>query len=135
MGYLQSGGRILAHDEMVTCLESYDSILVSAGLDKVVVIWDIRAMDSTSLSRPLRKLSVDDCAILKVAIGPSAGTAAVSTLKGLYLVDFSTGVSKLATPFLDGRQMRRYHDLKWNNTRNLLYAGGDDMRVDQFIFV
>lgn len=117
---------------MITCLDAFDNILVSAGLDKKVVVWDIRALDSTGYTQPLRRLSVDDFPVLKVAVGPSASTAAVSTLKGLYMVDFTNGTSKIATPFKDKRPMGRYHDLKWNSARGLLFAAGDDMRIDQF---
>jgi len=134
-GMYQPGlnGKIAAHEGMITCLDSYDSILVSAGLDKKVIVWDLRALDSSGYTQPLRKLSVDDFAVLKVAIGPGNANIAVSTLKGLYLVDIANGTNRLATPFSDNRPMKRYHDLKWNGVRNLLFAAGDDMRVDQFL--
>jgi len=126
-------GKLATHEGMITCLDSYDTILASAGLDKKVMIWDLRALDSTGYTQPLRKLTVDDCAVLKVSIGPGITSVAVSTLKGLYLVDIANGTSRLATPFSDNRSMKRYHDLKWNSAHNLLYASGDDMRVDLFL--
>eukprot|EP01116_Phalansterium_solitarium_P006599 TRINITY_DN18925_c0_g1_i1.p1 TRINITY_DN18925_c0_g1~~TRINITY_DN18925_c0_g1_i1.p1 ORF type:complete len:615 (-),score=130.08 TRINITY_DN18925_c0_g1_i1:233-2002(-) len=133
-GYQQPGlnMRMAAHDSMITCLSAFDTLLVSGSLDKSVVVWDIRNMDATSFTTPLIKFAVDDTAILKVAIGPDSNHCAVSTLNGLHLIDFSTGKITQATPFADGRPMRRYHDLKWNAARGVLYAAGDDARVDKF---
>eukprot|EP01119_Soliformovum_irregulare_P019161 TRINITY_DN6012_c3_g1_i1.p1 TRINITY_DN6012_c3_g1~~TRINITY_DN6012_c3_g1_i1.p1 ORF type:complete len:143 (-),score=36.25 TRINITY_DN6012_c3_g1_i1:32-460(-) len=112
----------------VTCLDAYSYTLVSAGLDKKVAVWDLRSADRA----PMARLTIDGCAILKVAIGPHSTSAAVSSLKNLYMVDFMTGQSTVVTPFSDKRSMKRYNDLKWNNDRTVLYGGGDDMRVDQF---
>lgn len=131
--FQQSTNRVVTHEGMVTCLDAHENILVSGGLDKQILIWDIRSLSTNKYSTPIRKILVDDFAVLKVAIGPSAASAAVSTLKGLYWVDFATGTAKPAVPFSDGRKMRRYHDLKWNNTHSILFAAGDDMRIDQFI--
>jgi len=131
--YQQSSGKIVAHESMITCLDAFDTILVSAGLDKKVMVWDLRTLDSTGYTQPLRKISVDDSAILKVSVGPSSNSAAVSTLKGLYLVDFTSGISKLAAPFKDKRPTGRYHDLKWCVSQHILFAAGDDTRVDQFV--
>lgn len=86
-------------------------------------------------SAPVSALQLDDSAVLKVALGGgSSSSAAVSTLRGLYLVDFSSArpAACLAEPFKDGRRIGRYHDLKWANGRSLLYAAGDDMRIDVY---
>lgn len=86
-------------------------------------------------SAPVAALQLDDSAVLKVALGGgSSSSAAVSTLRGLYLVDFSSArpAARLAEPFKDGRRIGRYHDLKWANGRSLLYAAGDDMRIDVY---
>jgi WD40 repeat protein len=127
-----NNNKFQAHEGMITCLDAFDNYLVSAGVDKKVLVWDLRMLDSSGYTSPLRKIVVDDSAILKVAIGPSGGQAAVSTLKGLHLVDFTTLQSKAAVPFKDKRSIGRYHDLKWNTNRNLLYAAGDDQRVDLY---
>ncbi len=124
--------KVTAHDSMITCLDAYDNILVSAGLDKKLAVWDIRALDSNGLTQPLMKLVVDDQAILKVAIGPTTNYVATSTLRGLFLVDFSAGTPKAAQPPKEKKPPGRYHDLKWNGNRTILYAAGDDMRVDQY---
>jgi len=130
--FTSSSGRVCAHEGMITCLDAFDTILVSSGLDKKVVVWDIRTLDNNSFTQPLRRISVDENPVLKVAVGPSSMTAAVSTLKGLYLVEFNNFTSKPATQFKDRRTTGRYHDLKWNIPRGTLYAAGDDMRVDVY---
>jgi hypothetical protein len=85
-------------------------------------------------SAPVASLQLDDSAVLKVAFGGRPNCAAVSTLRGLYLADFSNPrpTARLAEPFKDNRRIGRYHDLKWANGRNLLYAAGDDMRIDVY---
>jgi len=86
-------------------------------------------------SAPVSSLQLDDSAVLKVSLGGGTSSAAVSTLRGLYLVDFASGarpVARPAEPFKDGRRIGRYHDLKWANGRSLLYAAGDDMRIDVY---
>lgn len=84
--------------------------------------------------KPVSSLQLDDSAVLKVALGGGPQKAAVSTLRGLYLVDFSgtTPIARVAEPFPDARRVGRYHDLKWAPGRKLLYAAGDDMRVDLY---
>lgn len=126
-------GNIVAHKSMITCLDALGPIMISGGLDKQVMVWDLRTLDSGGFQQPLLTCPIDDSVILKVAIGPGLqNSAAVSTVKGLYFVDFETGTSKIATPFQDQRSMSRYNDLKWNSQASVLYAGGDDMRVDVF---
>lgn len=126
---------------MITCLDSFDSILVSGGLDKKVVVWDLRMLATTGYTQPYARLSVDEMPVLKVAIGPSQQSTAVSTLAGLFMVDFLSGTPKPAQPFPTtatantptGKKAKRYHDLKWNSMKNILYAAGDDGAVDQYV--
>lgn len=125
-----AGGRVVAHDSMITCLDAVDNYLVSGSLDKKVAVWDLRAASSGSLSQPLAKFSVDENAVLKVAICPQSNLAAVSTLSGLHLVDLVAQTHTVATPFPDRRTVSRYHDLKWNATRDILFAAGEEGRVD-----
>lgn len=120
-------GKVIAHEATISCIDACDNILISSGLDKKLCIWDIRILEN---SQPLQKISIDDSAILKVAIGPSNQEAAISSLKGLYLINFNSGLHKTVSSF---KKTCIYHDLKWNSTRNILYAAGDEMIVDQFI--
>lgn len=78
-------------------------------------------------------LQLDGSPVLKVALGEGPRhCAAASTLRGLYMVDFASArpVVRPAEPFKDGRRIGRYHDLKW--AKNVLYAAGDDMRIDVY---
>lgn len=70
-------------------------------------------------------------AILRVAAcraGPT-GLAAVSTVKGLYLVRLADGAVERTDPAA-GRAVQPYHDVKWAWGR--LWAGGEDKAVDSF---
>jgi len=86
-------------------------------------LWDLRKFEQ----KPLRSLDLDGTAILKSAIGPSAASAAISTRKSLYLLDLRSGDTII--PTID-KPAGRYHDLKWNFSRNTLFAAGDDKRID-----
>eukprot|EP00897_Mesotaenium_endlicherianum_P001656 jgi/Mesen1/1518/ME000132S00457 len=88
-------------------------------------------------SNPVAALPIDDTAVLKVALGGSPGTAAVSTLRGLYIADLGGPrySARPADPFQDGRRIGRYHDLKWAHASKTLFAAGDDMRVDVYVYV
>ncbi|KAG0613087.1 hypothetical protein M758_6G075600 [Ceratodon purpureus] len=134
-GSMQKNGRVQAHESMITCLDAIDTnLILSAGMDTRVLRWDFRSLANSGGSAPVSSLQLDDSAVLKVSLGGGSNSAAVSTLRGLYLVDFSSArpVARPAEPFKDGRRIGRYHDLKWANGRSLLYAAGDDMRIDVY---
>ncbi|KAH8970628.1 hypothetical protein BDL97_02G097800 [Sphagnum fallax] len=134
-GTVAKNGRLQAHDAMITCLDAIDTnFILSAGMDTRVLRWDFRTLANQGGSAPVASLQLDDSAVLKVALGGRPNCAAVSTLRGLYLADFSNPrpTARLAEPFKDNRRIGRYHDLKWANGRNLLYAAGDDMRIDVY---
>ncbi|KAL2652534.1 hypothetical protein R1flu_020662 [Riccia fluitans] len=134
-GTVGKTGRLQAHDAMITCLDAIDTnMILSAGMDTRILRWDSRTLGNQGGCGPVSTLQLDDSAVLKVALGGTATTAAVSTLRGLYLVDFALPrpIARLADPFKDGRRVGRYHDLKWAGNRNVLYAAGDDMRVDVY---
>ncbi|CAM6126900.1 unnamed protein product [Calypogeia fissa] len=134
-GTIGKTGRLQAHDAMITCLDASDTnMILSAGMDTRILRWDFRTMSNQGGAGPISTLQLDDSAVLKVALGGSSSTAAVSTLRGLYLVDFGSSrpTARSAEPFKDGRRIGRYHDLKWAGARNVLYAAGDDMRIDVY---
>jgi hypothetical protein len=83
VGQLFGAGGAPAHAKMITCLDANAGLIVSAGLDKLVKVWDVRR----AAAGPLRSIGVDDNAILKVAVAAGGTAAAVSTLRRLYLVD------------------------------------------------
>ncbi|KAJ7519822.1 hypothetical protein O6H91_20G057200 [Diphasiastrum complanatum] len=128
-------GQLQAHDGMITCIDASDmNMILSAGMDALVHRWDFRTLANQVGNTPISSLHLDDSAILKIALGGMPGKAAVSTFHGLYYVDFSNPrpLARLAEPFLDGRRVGRYHDLKWATGNSLLYAAGDDMRIDSY---
>ena len=118
----------IAHDGMITCLDSRDNTLVSGGIDSKISIWDARMM-----SRPMKKISPDDRVILKVGIGPSS-LLAVSTLNGLYLVNSDTGDYSKSIGFAD-KQTGRYNDMAWCYEDSLLYVAGEDSTIDSYKLV
>ncbi|GBG71186.1 hypothetical protein CBR_g8489 [Chara braunii] len=136
-GTMSQNGRIQAHEQMITCLDASDvSMVLSAGIDFRVLMWDFRTLGQNG-SPPVGTVQLDDSPFLKVALGGNPNCAAVSTLRGLYMVDFNNVMRRfgIAEPFADKRRVGRYHDLKWAHGRKLLYAAGDDMRVDVYSFL
>lgn len=132
-GKMAASGRIQAHDMMITCLDALDATtIVSAGMDARVLRWDFRTLSSQGGSSPVSVLAPDDSAVLKVALGGPPSCAAVSTLRGLYIVNLAppSPFARPAEVFSDGRRVGRYHDLIWDHSRKILYAAGDAMRVD-----
>jgi WD40 repeat protein len=129
VGQLFGAGGAPAHAKMITCLDANAGLIVSAGLDKLVKVWDVRR----AAAGPLRSIGVDDNAILKVAVAAGGTAAAVSTLRRLYLVDI---VGDAVAP-VDAFEQRhgRYHDLKFSHDCKVLFAAGDDQRVDVFSVV
>ncbi|XP_024525238.1 uncharacterized protein LOC9658466 isoform X3 [Selaginella moellendorffii] len=136
-GALRSTGRLQAHDAMITCLDATDAnMIVSASMDKFIHRWDYRTLSNQASSVPVSSMQIDDSGILKLALKPGTGTAAISTLRGLYFADFfmPRPSARLAQLFPDGRHVGMYHDLKWSTAKNVLYAAGDDTRIDVYSF-
>lgn len=136
-----SGG--YAHTQMVTSLDCIDNLVVSAGQDSALCVWDPRMM-ATNVSAdggpgPLCAMQVDGSVLLRVALrgAPHPNLVAVASVMGLCLVDFSNPqapVRVAASLFPDAQDgaFSLYHDIKWAGGHPLLYAAGDSMRVDVF---
>ncbi|PRP87251.1 hypothetical protein PROFUN_01513 [Planoprotostelium fungivorum] len=126
-GVPNSTGKIIAHDKMVTCIDTHEFSMVSVSLDSTVAVWDIRKLDRPAVKRS----TVDNTGILKVAIGPTNTKVVVASLGGLYVLDLLTGVKTAA---LRGNEMAavRYHDLRWSADKSVLWAGGEDKSVDVY---
>eukprot|EP00976_Prorocentrum_cordatum_P085700 1186200-Prorocentrum_minimum.AAC.5 len=89
LGRVGTGGMPQAHDQLITCLDANSQhTVLSSSLDQRVSQWDLRSLGAPSAgTAPVSSINIDNKATLKLAIGPGThGTAAVSTLKGLYLL-------------------------------------------------
>ena len=122
-GILAGGGFRPGHTQMITCIDTFDHTLVSAGLDEKILVWDIRMMTSSTAQAvsPVKHIAVGQQAILKIAAartqGPvgAAGLVAVSSVRGLFVVRICDGVVVRATPPATRPAAQPYHDLKWTS--------------------
>lgn len=134
----KSVGVLLGHDGTVTSVSASDHLVVTGGLDKKLMTFDIRLLTPTAPQlRPLSTLMLDESAVLKVALGHPT-EAAASTLLGLYQINLVTNESRQVQGFLDptnpnAAKTTRYHDLVWSRDHAVLYAAGDDMRIDVYV--
>lgn len=131
--------RFRAHADMITCLDITGDLLLSTSVDGQVNFWDLRQLAGTGGAGcpPAGAASFDGQAVLKVAVSgaPSPNVAAVSTLNGLYLVDYANLAAPVVRPaamFADGRPIKPYYDIKWGTQQGCLFAAGEIERVDVF---
>jgi len=136
-GSLPDGGFRPGHTQMITCIDTFDYTLVSAGLDEKLLVWDVRMMASSAGGcHPVKQIDVGQQAILKIAAartnGPvgSAGLVAVSSVRGLFVVRICDGDVVRASPPTSRPNAQPYHDLKWTSLG--LWAGGEDKILDRF---
>lgn len=73
-----------------------------------------RALRQAGTSPPQEAKTLDGKAILRIAFGPAAPQAAVSTLGGLYYMD----------PFVEGVQPSKHHFVGLPHHSNLLLSAG-----------
>eukprot|EP00667_Euglena_gracilis_P006325 EG_transcript_6378 len=134
----KSVGMLLGHEGTVTSVSAFDNLVVTGGLDKKVMSFDIRLLTAPSHQiRPMNTMVLDESAVLKVSLGSSA-EAAASTLLGLYQINLASNESRQVQGFADpanpsAAKATRYHDLVWNRDHSVLYAAGDDMRIDVYV--
>jgi WD40 repeat protein len=83
-GRPNSQGKTIAHDQMVTCLDCLDTVLVSSSMDGFLNFWDIRKPDQSSL----KKVPIDDSGIYKVALGPTGSKVAGEKFRGNFMEKF-----------------------------------------------
>ncbi|KAG2427778.1 hypothetical protein HXX76_012103 [Chlamydomonas incerta] len=139
-----ASGRIQAHTDMVTCLDTTDSLLISTSTDASMCVWDFRSLSMAhgSACAPLVKMQIDQQPCLKVAVSgaPHSRLAAISTYQGLYVMDLTTMTSPstlMVPPLSDGRPFHYYHDIRWAGAPNapgqpLLFGASADPRIDLF---
>nr|CCC95087.1 guanine nucleotide-binding beta subunit-like protein [Trypanosoma congolense IL3000] len=112
------------HYSTVTSIGSCGDFLFTSGLDRRVVVHDLRMMGQGMATREL------DSAVLSLSVNSSMVCAA-STMTGIHLINF--GNNALPTCRADGGQMSpRYNAISWNVQGEILYAGGDNNTLDMF---
>lgn len=110
------------HFRTVTCLGMYGDYVVSGGLDRRLVVSDLRMPSQQLASRDM------ESALLSISVAQGTGTAAVGTMSGLHMASLSTGnMFKIDTPCAP-----RYNSLFWNSSGTLLFCGGDTSTLDVY---
>lgn len=110
------------HFSTVTSIAGFDNNIITAGLDKRIVVHDIRMFHQAVAHRDF------DSGVLKMSLGPQ-GLCVLSTLTNLYMVSLSS--PQLVTSKAEGIT-GRYYDIAWNHNQSLVFAGGDSMMLDVF---
>ncbi|EFN58996.1 hypothetical protein CHLNCDRAFT_137639 [Chlorella variabilis] len=108
-------GHSMAHNLMVTSIESAGPLVISGSTDKSVALWDIRTLGQP----PLAKVGADNMTVLKLALNAGRKTVVVSAVHTLRLLDITNPTAPvLSEPVVaswpDGRPRNTYHDVKWN---------------------
>ncbi|KAG2452758.1 hypothetical protein HYH02_002988 [Chlamydomonas schloesseri] len=145
-GTLDPGsGRVMAHSDMITCLDTTDNLLISTSTDASMGVWDFRALGSMghgSSAPQVVKMQIDQQPCLKVAVAgaPHSRLAAISTYQGLYVMDLSNMTAPatlMVPPLTDGRPFAYYHDIRWAGGpggpgQPVLFGASNDPRIDLF---
>ena len=114
------------HSNTVSCVASCDNYLFTAGLDKRLIVADLRMLRGATANRDM------DSAVLGLSVN-NALQCAVSTLTGVYVVNFASGTNVPTSSRADcGGSSLRYNAISWNNAGNILYGGGEGRTLDLF---
>ncbi|KPI84344.1 guanine nucleotide-binding protein beta subunit-like protein G-protein (beta)-like protein [Leptomonas seymouri] len=115
------------HTNTVSCITSCDNYLFTAGLDKRLVISDLRMLRGPTTIRDM------DSAILSISVN-NALQCAVSTLTGVYVINFANVTTVATSSRADcGSGALRYNTISWNNAGNILFGGGEGRTLDLFV--
>ncbi|BDA44706.1 probable CCR4-associated factor 4 homolog at C-terminar half [Coccomyxa sp. Obi] len=119
---------------MVTTIACQDTTVMAGSLDTNISKWDLRSA-THGMNAPMASTSVDNGAVLRIALGGSPGWAAISTVTGLYYGDpfdpsFTPGDAR-AGAFHD-ENVHHYADVKWGMGDKVLYAAGSNQRIDVY---
>lgn len=120
----QSTASVSHHYSTISAISSCHDYIFTAGLDKRVVVEDVRMLGQQPLVREL------DSAVLSMSVS-SGMQCAVATLTGVYVINFVNNTSLPTTSRADcGQESPQYNAIAWNTAGNLLYAGGETMSLD-----
>ena len=111
------------HYGTVTGLGMCGDYVISAGLDKRMLVHDIRSTHQGVLMRDL------ESPVLSLSVSQQ-GICALSTMTGVHL---SALMSQGMMCRVEGHvSSPRYNAVSWNSTGSILYAGGDNNTLDIF---
>ena len=117
-----AGSQYAHHYSTVTCIDGFGDYIVTGGLDKRIMVHDLRMLHPQNIVRDL------DSAVLSVSISPQLLCAA-STLTGVQLISLTAN----GLPMCKAECMLnvpRYNGIAWNTSGSMLYAGGDTCTLD-----
>lgn len=116
------GSQYAHHYSTVTCIDGFGDYIVTGGLDKRIMVHDLRMLHPQNIVRDL------DSAVLSVSISPQLLCAA-ATLTGVQLVSLSgSGLPMCKAECM--LSVPRYNAIAWNTMGSTLYAGGDTCNLD-----
>jgi hypothetical protein len=117
-----AGSQYAHHYSTVTCIDGFGDYIVTGGLDKRIMVHDLRMLHPQNIVRDL------DSAVLSVSISPQLLCAA-ATLTGVQLVSLTAnGLPMCKADCM--LSVPRYNGISWNTTGSMLYAGGDTCTLD-----
>ncbi|MEW5298650.1 MAG: hypothetical protein WDW38_000603 [Sanguina aurantia] len=129
---LLGGGPL--HQGIITTIVASSTLIASTGTDGFMNLWDLRQLSSQGPDvAALASVSIDGCAILKMAL---AGSPLREHRRRLYFVNLANPTNPTitaATPFNDGRARSAYNNIKWAAGQPLLYAiAGGQSEIDVY---
>ncbi|GIL65180.1 hypothetical protein Vafri_18968 [Volvox africanus] len=127
-------GRAEAHSDMVSALDTTENFLLSSCVDSFMCIWDFRQLSMThgSAVGPVVRMQIDETPILKMAVtgAPHSRLAALSTYRGLHVMDFTNMTAPLTVsiqPPLDSKY--QFHDLRWAGGQPVFFAASEASEI------
>lgn len=122
----QAASCLTNHINTVTSIGTCADFLITGGLDKRIVVEDLRMLGQPIASREM------DSSVLSLSVN-NGMQCAVSTLTGIYVINFQNG-AQVPTSSRSGcgHGAQRYNAIAWNHTGALLYAGGEGKSLDVF---
>lgn len=122
----QSVSSMTHHHNTVSSFASFGDYLFSSGLDKRIILEDMRMLGNHTITRDM------DSAILSLSVNSSM-QCAVSTLTGIYLINFASGASVPTSSRADcAGASSRFNSICWNTAGSILYAGGESCNLTLF---
>ncbi|EIE21483.1 WD40 repeat-like protein [Coccomyxa subellipsoidea C-169] len=116
---------------MVTTIDSRETTVVAGCLDTYISKWDLRSARD-GMNAPMASVSMDNSAVLRVALGATPGWAAISTIDGLYYTDPFDSSLQPENMRAGVSTVQHYADVKWGTGELVLYAGSDQGMIDVY---